>query len=136
MTQIDKLTANFTPQASMTEEMIKNFRCEMTSCDTFDIRQHPMWSKWLQQKDRLRGLSAVPNYKIDFQKMHAFQKPVLLVTGTATIEPNNTVDRLLSREFINVKTANLPGDHIAIYQNAETFVQMLKAFLKGAQNDY
>ena len=92
MKQIEELTKHFTPQATITEEMIRSFRCEMANCDTFDIRQHPMWPKWLQQKDRLKGLSVVPNYKIDFKKLHAFQKPVLILTGTTTIEPNKTID--------------------------------------------
>jgi pimeloyl-ACP methyl ester carboxylesterase len=130
MKEIDKLTRHFTPQATITEEMIKSFRCEMTNCDTFDIRRHPMWPKWLKQKDRLRGLSVVPGYKIDFKKLHVFQKPVLILTGTTTIEPNKIIDKLLSREFSNVKTTSLPGDHIAIYQNPETFVQVLKAFIR------
>lgn len=130
MKEIDELTKHFTPQAIITEEMIKSFRCKMTNCDTFDIRSHPMWPKWLQQKDRLRGLSEVPNYKIDFNKLHAFQKPVLIITGTTTIQPNQIIDKLLSREFSNVRTASLPGDHIAIYQNPGTFVQILKIFLR------
>ena len=134
MKQIDELTKYFTPQANITEEMIKNFRCKMTNCDTFDIRSHPMWPKWLEQKDRLRGLSVVPGYRIDFAKLHAFQKPVLIVTGTTTIEPNKTIDKLLSRDFSNAKTVNLPGDHIAIYQKPETFVLLLKEFLRANGN--
>jgi pimeloyl-ACP methyl ester carboxylesterase len=130
MKQIDELTKHFTPQATITEEMIKSFRCEMTNCDTFDIRTHPMWNKWLKQKDRLKGLSVVPAYKIDFDKLHAFQKPVLIVTGTTTIEPNKTIDKLLSREFSHTKTANLSGEHIAIYQQPEAFVQRLRVFLQ------
>jgi len=130
MKQIDELTRHFKPRATITEEMIKSFRCKMSNCDTFDIRSHPMWQKWLKQKDRLKGLSVVPAYKIDFKKLHAFQKPVLIITGITTIEPNKTIDSLLSREFSNVKTASLPGDHVAVYQNAETFVQTLKAFLR------
>lgn len=136
MRQIDELTRHFTPQAIITEEMIKSFRCEMTNCDTFDIRQHPMWPKWLKQKDRLRGLSVVADYKIDFRKLHAFQKPVLIITGTITIQPNKIIDNLLTHEFSNVKTASLPGDHIAIYQNAETFVQTLKAFMRETGKSY
>jgi pimeloyl-ACP methyl ester carboxylesterase len=130
MKEIDDLTKDFTPQTTITEEMIKNFRCEMANCDTFDIRQHPMWPKWLLQKNRLRGLSVVSAYKIDFKKLDAFQKPVLILTGTKTIEPNKIVDKLLSREFSNAKTAGLPGEHIAIYQSPENFVQTLKAFLR------
>ncbi|HUC82267.1 MAG TPA: alpha/beta hydrolase [Flavisolibacter sp.] len=131
MEEIDDLTKHFTSQATITEEMIKDFRCKMTNCDTFDIRSHPMWSKWLNQKDRLRGLSVVPSYKIDFEKLHRFQKPVLVVTGTTTIEPNKTIDKLLIREFSNVKAASLPGDHIAVYQKPEAFVQVLKVFLQN-----
>lgn len=130
MKEIDILTKHFTPQAIITEDMIKNFRCKMTNCDTFDIRQHPMWPKWLKQKDRLRGLSAVPAYKINFKKLHAFHKPVLIVTGTVTIQPNKIIDKLLSREFSNARAVSLPGDHIAIYQNPEIFVQLLKDFLR------
>ena len=105
----------------------------MTNCDTLDIRTHPMWNKWLKQKDRLKGLSVVPAYKIDFKKLHAFQKPVLIVTGTTTIQPNKVIDKLLSLEFSNTITKSLPGEHIAIYQKPETFVQTLKAFLQGTK---
>lgn len=136
MKRIDELSVHFTPQAAVTEEMIKSFRCEMTNCDTFDIRTHPMWPKWLKQKDRLKGLSVVSIYKIDFKKLHAFSKPLLVVTGTKTIEPNKTVDRLLSREFSNARTASLTGDHIAIYQNPENFVYTLKSFLRSNSNTY
>ena len=136
MKQIDELTKHFTPQATITEEMIKSFRCELSNCDTFDIRQHPMWPKWLKQKDRLRGLSVVPGYKIDFKKLHAFQKPVLIITGTTTIEPNKITDQLLSSEFSNARTGSLPGDHITIYQNPETFIQILKVFLRETGNGH
>ncbi|AWO00650.1 hypothetical protein DLD77_02515 [Chitinophaga alhagiae] len=136
MKQIDELSKDFTPQAIVTEDMIKSFRCEMTNCDTFDIRTHPMWPKWLKQKDRLKGLSVVSAYKIDFRKLYAFSKSVLIVTGTKTIEPNKTVDKLLSREFSNAKTGSLTGDHIAIYQNADNFVPMLKSFVRTNSNSY
>lgn len=130
MKEIDELTKNFTPHASITEEMIKNFRCKMANCDTFDIRQHAMWPRWLRQKDRLKGLSVVPAYKIVPEQIHAFEKQVLIVTGTNTIEPNKTIDRLLSLEFPNATRASLPGDHGAIYQQPELFVQVLKNFLR------
>lgn len=130
MKQIDELTRQFKPQATITEEMIASFRQIIASCDTCDIHRHPMWPKWLKQKDRIRGLFVVPDYKIDFAKLHAFQKPVLIVTGTNTIEPNAVVNELLSKEFSKAKTGSLPGDHIAIYKNADTFVQLLKAFLR------
>ena len=80
MKEIDVLTRQFKPQTIITEEMIASFRCIVSSCDTCDIRKHPMWPKWLKQKDRIRGLFVVPDYKIDFTKLHTFQKPVLIKT--------------------------------------------------------
>lgn len=136
MKKIDELTGQFKPQAIITEEMIASFRRIVSSCDTCDIRKHPMWPKWLKQKDRIRGLFVVPDYKIDFAKLHAFQKPVLIVTGTNTIEPNAVVNELLSKEFSKAKTGNLPGDHIALYQKPESFIQLLNAFLKDINNGY
>lgn len=136
MKQIVELSKDFTPQATITDDMIKSFRCEMTNCDTFDIRGHPMWPRWLKQKDRLKGLSVVSAYKIDLKKLHAFSKPTLIVTGTKTIEPNKTVDKLLSREFSNAKTSSLTGDHIAIYQYPDNFVLMLKSFIRNNSNGY
>jgi hypothetical protein len=130
MKQIDELSKDFTPQATITEEMIKGFRCKMTNCDTFDIRSHHMWPKWLKQKDRLKGLAVVSAYKIDVEKLHAFSKPALIVTGTKTIEPNITVDKLLRREFSNAKTGSLTGDHIAIYQDPGSFVLLLRSFVR------
>jgi len=136
MKEIDELTRQFKPQTIITEEMIASFRRVVSSCDTCDIRKHPMWPKWLKQKDRIRGLFVVPDYKIDFAKLHAFQKPVLIVTGTKTIEPNAVVDQLLSREFVKAKAGSLPGDHIALYQKPESFIQLLNAFLKDVNNGY
>ena len=130
MKVINELTKDFTPLATITEEMIKSFRCSMTNCDTFKIQAHPMWRTWLSQKDRLRGLSVVSGYKINFEKLHAFQKPVLILTGTNTIEPHKTVDKLLLREFSTATAASFPGDHISIYQNPETFTRIIKAFFR------
>jgi hypothetical protein len=130
MKQISKLTKDFTPGETITEEMVMNFRCKMANCDSADIRKHPMWTKWADQKDRLRGLSAVPNYKIDLKKIHDFKKPVLIVTGTTTIEANIVLDGLLSKEFANARTASLPGNHVAIYQNTDIIIPVLRSFVR------
>lgn len=130
MKEIVDLSLHFTPQASITEEMIKSFRCEMVNCESFDITTHRMWSKWLHDKDRLRGLYAVPLYKVDLAKLRAFQQPVLIVTGTNTIEPNKTIDQILSVEFPDAHTGQLSGEHTAIYQQAPSFIELLHAFMR------
>jgi pimeloyl-ACP methyl ester carboxylesterase len=133
MKQIDALTGQFTPAAAITEPMLRSFRCKLANCDSIDISRHPNWPKWVAQKDRLRGLSVVPAYKVDLKKLHAFQKPVLLLTGTRTIEPNQTVDRLLGTAFAKAQSGSLPGEHTAIYSNAATFVRLLKGFVQQTE---
>jgi pimeloyl-ACP methyl ester carboxylesterase len=130
MKQIANLTKDFTPSVTVTEEMVMSFRCKMANCDTMDIRKHPMWEKWLEQKNRLRGLSVVPAYKVNVGELHNFKKPVLIVTGSATIEANKVLDNILAHEFPNAKTGSLPGNHTTIYQNASIFVPLLKSFVR------
>jgi len=134
MKQIEELTKQFTPDVEVTEAMVKSFQCKMANCDTSDIHQHPMWAKWIKEKNRLRGLSAVPAYRVDFEKLHDFKKPVLIITSSETMEANKIVDALMAREFLNAKTGSLPGSHVAIYSDAKTFVQILKSFLKENDN--
>ncbi|MCU0354197.1 MAG: alpha/beta hydrolase [Cytophagales bacterium] len=129
MKQIENLTKRFTPEATITEDMVWRFRCALSNCDSVDVRTLAMWPKWVAQKDRLRGLSANPAYKVDLKKLHAFAKPVLVVTGSATIAPNKITDGLLAKEFSNAKAAGLAGGHTAIYQSAERFADLLKTFL-------
>jgi len=129
MKGIDELTRNFTPSTIITEEMLKAFRCKIMNCDSIDITKHPMWPKWVQQKDALRGLSALANYKVNVQQVKAYKKPVLVVTGTATIDANRITDELLVKEFSHATAASLPGEHTAIYQNAALFAQLLRGFV-------
>lgn len=129
MKKMQKLSKQFTPQANITEDMVKQFRCELMNCDTFDIHQHPLWMTWVKQKNRLRGLSIVSNYKVDFKKLHQFQKPVLIVTGTQTVPFHKRIDELLATEFSFAKTASIKGGHTAVNTNAEGFIECLSKFL-------
>jgi pimeloyl-ACP methyl ester carboxylesterase len=129
MRQIEELTKGFTTDAIITDEMIRSFRCKMSNCDSIDIRKHPMWTRWLKQKDRLRGLSVVANYRIDFKKLSVFLQPVLIMTGTHTLNAHRIVDQLLAGAFNNATMTSLPGEHVAVYQNPEVFVQTLKKFI-------
>jgi hypothetical protein len=95
-----------------------------------DIRKHPMWPQWVSHKDRLRGLSAVPAYQVDLKKIKAFHKPVLIVTGTTTINSNKIIDSLLVHEFSSARAGSLPGEHIAVYKNADLFNAMMRNFLQ------
>ena len=129
MKSIDELTKNFTFSAIITEAMLKDFRCAIMNCDSIDIYKHPMWPTWVQKKDALRGLSAVANYKVDPMQVKAYKKPVLIVTGTRTIDANRIVDELLVKEFPQATAGSLPGEHTAIYPNVPVFAQLLRNFV-------
>ena len=130
MKKMQELSKQFTPQSEITEDMVKQFRCDLMNCDTFDIRKHPLWATWIKQKNRLRGLSVVNNYQIDLKKLHQFQKPVLIVTGTQTVPFHTRIDELLAAEFSLAKTASIQGGHIAVNTNPNEFIGYLLKFLK------
>lgn len=130
MEKTKQLTKQFTPQAEITEDMVKQFRCDLMNCDTFDIHKHPLWLTWIKQRNRLRGLSAVSNYHFDPKKLQTFQKPVLIITGTQTVPFHKRIDELLTREFSSAKTATLPGGHTAVNTSPHEFVDCLFKFLQ------
>jgi pimeloyl-ACP methyl ester carboxylesterase len=130
MKQMQDLLKQFSPQADITEEMVKQFRCELMNCDTFDIYQHPLWKTWVNQKNRLRGLSVIRSYKIDLKKLHQFQKPVLIITGTQTVPFHQRIDELLTGAFPLVKTATIQGGHTAVNNHPHEFIECLLTFLK------
>lgn len=129
MKRMQELTKQFTPQATITEDMVKQFRCELMNCDSMDITRLPLWKTWIEQKNRLRGLSAVSYYKTDLRKLHQFRKPVLIVTGTQTVPMHKRIDELLASEFPMAKTAALKGGHTAVNTNASEFAGILFKFL-------
>ena len=130
MRQMQELLKQLTPRADITEDMVKQFRCELMNCDTFNIHEHPLWKTWIEQKNRLRGLSGVSNYKIDLKKLRQFQKPVLIVTGTQTVPFHKRIDELLTVGFAFAKAANIQGGHTAVNTNAREFIECLLKFLK------
>lgn len=130
MKEMKELSKQFIPQAEITEQMVKQFRCELMNCDTFDIRKHPLWTTWIKQKNRLRGLSAVSSYQFKMKKLHQFQKPVLIITGTQTVPFHKRIDELLAVAFPSAKTASITGGHTAVNTNPGEFIECLLKFLK------
>ena len=128
MKNMQELTKGFTPQAEISEDMVKSFRCNLLNCDTIDIRQHPLWPTWIKNKNRLRGMTAVLKYKINFKKLHQFQKPVLILTSTQTVSFHKRIDELLAEEFPLAKAASIHGGHTAVNTNSKEFIGLLHKF--------
>lgn len=105
------VTKTLTPEAEITEDHVEAFRCLSLNCDSISVRQHPQWKGWMQQKNRLRGLSVAGEYKVELKNIRKFKKPVLLVTGTETNAIHKRIDELLVKAFPNAKEIYLKSGH-------------------------
>ncbi len=130
MKKMQAITKKLTPGAEITEKEVEEFRCELLNCDSISIRQHPQWSNWMKQKNRLRGLSAVGEYKVDLTKLNSFKQPVLIVTGSETVEFHRRIDELLASEFPNSKAVIVPGGHAIPVTAQKELLTYLIEFIK------
>jgi len=124
------LTKELTPDAEITEDMVARFRCELLDCDATPIRDLPQWLIWLNQKDRMRGLSAVGEYKLDLKKVHQFRAPVLILTGTESVPFHKRINALLTAEFSNAMAESIDSDHAIPSKAPQELVKCLRNFLK------
>jgi pimeloyl-ACP methyl ester carboxylesterase len=130
MKEMMALTKELTPQAEITEEMVARFRCELLDCETTPVQELPQWLIWLNQKDRLRGLSAVSDYKLDVRKIHQFRQPVLIITGTESVPFHKRINALLTAEFPNAMAESIESDHAIPSKAPLDLVKCLKNFVK------
>ena len=124
------LTKELTPDAEITEDMVARFRCELLDCEATPIREMPQWLIWLNQKDRLRGLSAVGDYKLDLRKVHQFRQPVLILTGTESVPFHKRINALLTAEFPNAMAESIDSDHAIPSKAPQDLVKCLRNFVK------
>lgn len=130
MHQMIRLTQTFTPEASISEAQLAQFRCILDGCDTAAIRHQPQWSVWAKQKDRLRGLSAVANYIDSIERLHSFKQPVLILTGKGTVAFHRRINELLMKEFPVATAKEIAGGHSAPQVAVNEFIQAIQKFLK------
>ena len=130
MKSIMALTRELTPDAEITEDQVARFRCELMDCETMPVRELPQWPIWLHQKNRLRGLSAVNDYKLDMKKVRQFKKPVLVITGTETVAFHKRINALLAAEFTSATAESIQSDHAIPSKAPQDLVRCLKNFLK------
>ena len=130
MKAMQLLSAKFLPAATITEQDVKEFRCGLTNCDTIDITKNPLWPTWIMQKNRVRGLAVVGQYKNEISNLHHFKKPVLIMNGSATVTFHKRINELLAAEFPNAIQKQIPGGHGAPVTALKEFIQALRDFIK------
>ncbi|HEY5915911.1 MAG TPA: alpha/beta hydrolase [Chryseolinea sp.] len=124
------ITKELTPDAVITEDLVARFRCELLDCETTPVHGLPQWPIWLNQRDRLRGLSAVGEYRLDLRKVHRFKPPVLILTGTESVPFHKRINALLTVEFTNSTAESIESDHAIPSKAPSELVKCLRNFLK------
>ena len=125
----EKISVQLKPTAEITDELVKEFRCLQVNCDSVNILNLPQWKTWLEQRNRLRGLSAAFEHKIDSKTLKKFTRPVLIVTGTLTAPLNKRIDELLHAELPTSKLSYIQSGHSIPTTAPEELAKMINDFL-------
>lgn len=130
MQNMQALLNELTPKATISEEHVERFRCALLNCDRIDIRSHPQWQTWVGQKNRLRGLSVLNQYKVRTKQLDEFKKPVLIITGTQTLAFHKKIDEILAKEFPSAKELFLKGGHAIPTTAPLELVKAIREFIQ------
>jgi pimeloyl-ACP methyl ester carboxylesterase len=90
----------------------------------------PQWENWVKQKNRLRGLSSVPGYKINLERLQQFRKPALIITGKQTVAFHKRINELLADQLPNAKTVTMEGGHLCPVTHPQEFLKILVEFVE------
>jgi pimeloyl-ACP methyl ester carboxylesterase len=88
----------------------------------------PQWPTWYEHRRSLRVSTAPLDHRDDPARLRAFDRPVLLVTGTGTSDFFRHVQRTLEAELPRVSTLELPGGHAPQIVSFEPFLDAVERF--------
>lgn len=92
----------------------------------------PQWSSWVQHRRSLRNIGATLAHTDDIERLRAFDRPVLLVTGAGTTPGLRAVHDALATMLPNARTLELPGAHAPHLVAMDDFLARLAAFQENA----
>lgn len=132
MREIRAILRGFGPRSEISEKQLERLLCALVNCPPgHSIREDPRWPGWVQERGRLRGSAAIVAHQDDPARLGTFRRPVLIVTGAATVPFHRRINDVLAARLPQVQRAELPGGHAAPRMAMEQFVQVLTAFLAG-----
>ncbi len=123
------LAKELKPRSVITDMQGEKFRFALMDCAVQPIRKHPQWAKWLEEKNRLRGLSAVGTYKTSTIKIRQFNKPVLIIAGNQTFSFHKRINYILASEFPKAKEVMVESGHAIPATASKEMVQLILNFL-------
>ena len=130
MRSMCQLLRTLEPVNEPTDQQLVSFRRLLGRSGLEPVaRGQPGWEEWVANRSALRGLAAVEKHTDDPERLRAFQKPVLIVTGKDTVNFHRRINDILATRLPLVERVELPGGHRAPTTARDEFVSELQAFL-------
>jgi len=92
----------------------------------------PQWPLWLQHRQSLRNGDAAFRHDDDIARLRRFQQPVLLFKGGGSPDYLREIIDVLGQELPSARVEDLPGAHALHIASMTRFMEIFRAFLKGA----
>ena len=125
-----ELSRELVPEREPTDDQYARFLCALGNCGVKppSVGQ-PGWQDWATRRSALRGLSAVPNHMDRIDRLKAFRRPVLILTGTDTVAFHRRINDILAASFPTAERVELSGGHTAPVTARDEFLAKWRAFL-------
>ena len=88
----------------------------------------PQWSVWMKHRRSLRNCHTVFAHADDSGRLRAFDRPVLLVTGTGTAPFLRRIHDTLAVELPSARTIEMPAGHAPQIVSMDRFLEEVTAF--------
>src|SRR5688572_6998603 len=131
MNEMEQVAAGFGPAAIIGEQEVVQFRCALGTCaDGRRAQDNPSWPEWYRHRNALRGLAAISLHNDRIERLNAFRKPVLIVTGQQTsVAFQRRINELLLQDLPNATAASIPGGQAAPVSARPEFVALVRTFV-------
>ena len=126
-----ELAQGFVPEHEPTDEDYVRFLCGLGNCNAKAPGPGDAnWDNWVLRRSSLRGLSVVPAHTDKPDRLRAFLRPVLIMTGSKTVPFHRRINEILAQTLPSAERVELDGGHTTPISAVEDFVRTLQAFLE------
>jgi pimeloyl-ACP methyl ester carboxylesterase len=113
----------------VTEEDLEAFvRLVALSPPGMAPQELPQWGMWMEHRRSLLSTTAPLDHLDDIDRLRAFDRPVLLVTGTGTSSFLRRIHDRLAAHLPHVSTVEMPAGHAPQLVSMDRFLSELERF--------
>jgi lipase len=126
-----QLVQGFLPEHQPTDEEYVQFLCGLGNCNAKPPGLGDAnWDNWVLRRSALRGLSVIPAHTDEPDRLRAFLRPVLIITGSRTVPFHRRINEILAQTLPMAERVELAGGHTTPVSAVEDFTRTLQAFLE------